>query len=339
MKCLAALALLLGVASAFAALPEISNEHLLVRASDHPGTLLGYVGSKSVNQLHEEARSDGLLAGLESGEAPREGMQIFVVPPGGGEPVALQWQMEEQLGSALRFRDTSGRWQALVSLLPGACAVDLELSSLEKTPPQGRLELTWYLQVGGDFLAVTTEGVADVETVPTVDRGTGAPRLQVAQIDRDQTVSYQLSQPWFAVSDRNQSVTFGVWFDASGGAALRGWSGQLLGREAMSRTLSLPAPASPVRVRMMLVSPLNAVAAIFHEGVLRWSAQGQFVFLPVQPLGEGEVRLTNADASPQATGTLGAPLQPLAIPVSDRSTARRFELHTRNGVQTISLLE
>ncbi|HWL51242.1 MAG TPA: hypothetical protein VNQ90_02320 [Chthoniobacteraceae bacterium] len=344
MKRFCALLLFFGMAAAAPGADRgLSNEQLQVRVGSDPHTMLEYLGKKGVNQLHQDAKGDGLLAGLGGNPGPpREGLQIAVRTPE-GEPLALEWKVIRQEPGAIRLRDTTGRFEAVLSLPEAASAVDLQVIPLTDTPPAGRLELIWHLQVGGDFLAVTTEGVADVETVPTRDAATGAARLLVAEIERDQNISHPLSQPWFAVSDRNQDVTFAVWFDApASGVSLHGWSGQLLGREAMSRTLSLPPPTAPLRVRMMLLEPFNRPVAVLREGALRWSAKDTLVFLPVAPVKEGQVRLLAGEAPTPVLNTsfvAEKPLQPETFTLQNHPAKLAFELRTGEGLQKTDLLE
>ncbi len=274
--------------------PKLSNEYLEVVTSGETGTLLCFLGKKDsgVNQLRKAQEETGFLAGLSGGGDGQEGLQIAVVQKdGSGAP--LIWQPKQQDNGTIKFTDTSGRFEARLSLFPSTSAVDLVIVPLPDAPSYQSLQFTWTLQVGGDFLAVTTEGVADRDIIPT-NRSEGAPFLHIADIEREEDVSFSLSQPWFAVADKNQAVTFAVWFDLASGGTLECWSGQLLGSESMSRTLRVPSLSNPLHLRMMLLEPIQEVTAIMKEGAIHWNAQGTLQFLSAERIEEGWLRLIAA---------------------------------------------
>ncbi len=324
---------------------ELSNETLSIRTSSETRPLLHYFGQKepAINQLREAQKESGLLAGLNSGPAQCEGLQIAIGLKDGSK-APLDWQLKEATAHTLRFRDAFDQFEAVLSLQPSVNAVDLVIQALPGAKLYQSLELTWGLQVGGDFMAVTTEGVADVEMIPTLDPASGVASLHFGEISRHQDTLYTLSQSWFAVSDRNRATTFGVWFNQPN-ATLKSWSGQLLGSEAMTHTLSLPALSSPLHLRMMLFEPLEKVAALLYEGAIQRKDHRTVVFHPAQALDQGELRLVRRSGQGHElllkTPMDGKSRQPQALSMKhlpEDGQRLTFELHSGEDVKQITLL-
>lgn len=182
-----------------------ASEHLISQIHDR---------LSDADQLRRERSSVAPMFGGKSG-AETGGVRIRWNEEG-GEKVAM-WELEQTTESTLRLTSENAQAEAELSLPRESDSFSVKLDYTTDSPlSKNAIEWEWMLEVGGDFFAVPTEGVADHQILPITGEN-GEVVLQISEVLRESDVKWKLAQPWWAVVDRNRAFLLVCRFRIEGG--------------------------------------------------------------------------------------------------------------------------
>lgn len=195
---------------------SLEGQFITVTTGQTPEHLISQIHDRlsEADQLRQERGSVAPMFGGKGG-AETGGVRIRWREEG-DEKVAM-WELKQSTESSLRLASENAQAEAEVVLPQESDSFSIELDYTEGSSlSKSAIEWEWMLEVGGDFFAVPTEGVADHQILPITDEN-GRVVLQISEVPRESDVKCKLAQPWWAVVDQNRAFLLVCRFSIDGG--------------------------------------------------------------------------------------------------------------------------
>lgn len=212
------------------------------------------VGADSSAALFEEDASEG------------GGFQIGIHRKDAGDaaiPEWLRWAQSASEGRCLNFKSDPAGLELTLELPEEGSYLDV---SLKGSAGEGweSIDLSWLLEVAGDFLGVPTESPSDTLVMPVKAQG-----LLVQQIGYSHQKTFRPASNWWAVVDRIKRFALAVEVREGPGFELHQWSGKIGALDALRETMRFPVAAGGainLRIRLLILPSADHLSAL-GEGI------------------------------------------------------------------------
>lgn len=302
----------------------ISNGALSLTTGQHAEHLLSGISDlhRDQQQLRQERRSAApMFAGKSAGD---KGGSRVSFQQSGKEEIALWSVVEADVTTVLLESENAGA-TAQLTTDGDATAVRIVLEWKEESPlAHSPLRWEWMLEVGGDFFAVPTEGVADHQIYLAQDNG-GLRKMRFSPIQRESQKNFTLIKPWWAVADRNRATMLVCRLAGTTGTLeVQQTSGNQGSADAFEQAITLPTSQQQRRIeaRISLYSGLQFLSALGETTAYQLSRKGETAALHAATerlINSGKLTLIYAGERiahwPIAQWT---PKEPLVLPVGPR---------------------